>query len=45
MSQKRIPWTLDGEPAKESDQVDIEVVPKAIHVMVPKPQRACLNDK
>ena len=35
ISHKRIPWTLDGEPAKESDQVDIEVVPQAIHVMTP----------
>lgn len=35
ISQNLIPWTLDGERAKESNFVEIENIPNVIHVMVP----------
>lgn len=38
VSRNSIPWTLDGERAEESRQVEIENIPNAIHVMVPGTQ-------
>lgn len=36
ISHNQIPWTLDGECAEESNYVEIENIPNAIHVMVPR---------
>ncbi len=33
-----VPWTLDGEYGGEPKQIDIEVHPKALSMMIPKPE-------
>ncbi len=36
ISHNQIPWTLDGECAGESSYVEIENIPNAIYVMIPR---------